>query len=84
MTRYALQGPNAPLHILVKNGRVILEGFVGREAEKPIATMPAKRVPGVFSVKNNLHVDETVATGKPSARQTAKARHFLNVRSDAP
>ena len=64
MTRYAIQGPNSPLHILVKYGRVTLEGFVGREEDKTIATMQAKRVRGVFSVKNNLRVDETMATAK--------------------
>ncbi len=64
MTRYAIQGPDAPVHILVKNGHVTLEGFVGREADRHIASMQAKRVPGVFSVKNNLRVDETVARAK--------------------
>ena len=64
MTRYAIQGPNSPIHILVKNGHVTLEGFVGLEADKTIANLQANGVSGVFSVKNNLRVDEAVAKKK--------------------
>jgi hypothetical protein len=61
MTRYVAQGPNSPLHILVKNGHVTLEGYVGLDDDKHTATMQTKGVHGVFSVKNNLRVEETVA-----------------------
>ncbi len=64
MTRYAIRGPNSPIHIIVKNGHVTLEGFVGLEADKTIANLQANGVSGVFSVKNNLNVDEKVAKAK--------------------
>lgn len=43
-----------PIHIIVKNGNVALEGVVARQMEKNIAGIQANQVPGVFSVKNNL------------------------------
>lgn len=64
MRRYSIRGPNSPIHILVKNGNVTLEGFVGLEMDKNIANIQANGVPGVFSVKNNLRVDEAVAKQK--------------------
>ncbi len=47
-----------PIHIIVKNGHVTLEGVVAREMDKTIAGMQANKVPGVFSVTNNLAVEE--------------------------
>ena len=64
MTRYAIRGPNSPIHVIVKKGNVALEGFVGLEQDKTIANLQANGVPGVFSVKNNLRVDEKVAKDK--------------------
>lgn len=46
-----------PIHIIVKNGNVTLEGFVAREMDKNVANVQANGVAGVFSVKNNLMVD---------------------------
>ncbi len=46
-----------PIHIIVKNGNVTLEGFVAREMDKNVANIQANGVSGVFSVKNNLMVD---------------------------
>lgn len=46
-----------PIHIIVANGRVTLEGVVAREMDKTIAGMQANGVPGVFSVTNNLRVE---------------------------
>ena len=43
-----------PIHIIVKNGHVTLEGVVLREMEKNVANLQANSVPGVFSVTNNL------------------------------
>jgi hyperosmotically inducible protein len=43
-----------PIHIIVKNGNVTLEGVVARQMEKNVAGIQANQVPGVFSVKNNL------------------------------
>ncbi len=64
MLRYAIRGPNSPIHIIVRNGNVTLEGFVGLEQDKNIAGIQANGVSGVFSVKNNLRVDESVAKQK--------------------
>jgi hyperosmotically inducible protein len=47
-----------PIHIIVKNGHVTLEGVVARDMEKQIAGVQANSVPGVFSVTNNLVVEE--------------------------
>jgi|SRR5215472_5713995 len=47
-----------PIHIIVKNGNVTLEGAVARQMDKQIAGMQANGVSGVFSVTNNLVVDE--------------------------
>jgi len=47
-----------PIHIIVKNGNVTLEGAVARQMDKQIAGVQANSVSGVFSVTNNLRVDE--------------------------
>jgi hyperosmotically inducible protein len=46
-----------PIHIVVDNGHVTLEGVVARPMEKQVAGMQANSVSGVFSVKNNLRVE---------------------------
>jgi hyperosmotically inducible protein len=46
-----------PIHIIVDNGHVTLEGVVARQMDKQIADTQAKSVPGVFSVTNNLKVE---------------------------
>ena len=46
-----------PIHIIVKNGNVTLEGVVSRQMDKQVAEMQAKSVPGVFSVTDNLRVE---------------------------
>ena len=48
-----------PIHIIVKNGNVTLEGVVARQMEKNIAFIQANQVPGVFNVKNNLVSEST-------------------------
>ncbi len=45
-----------PIHIIVNNGNVMLEGVVDTESDKTIVTVQANSVAGVFSVTNNLHV----------------------------
>jgi hyperosmotically inducible periplasmic protein len=52
-----LQGTNPSLHIVVDNGHVTLEGVVSGSGDRNLAYMAANRVPGVFSVKNNLRVE---------------------------
>jgi len=56
MDRYAIQAV-PPIHIIVKNGNVALEGVVATESDKNIAGIRANTVSGVFSVANNLHVE---------------------------
>jgi BON domain len=46
-----------PIHIIVDNGHVTLEGVVARQMDRQIAEMQAKSVPGAFSVTNNLRLD---------------------------
>ena len=57
LQRYSLQAV-PPIHIIVNNGNVTLEGVVAGEADKNIANVQANGVPGVFSVKNNLRVEK--------------------------
>src|SRR6266568_5348965 len=57
LQRYSLQAV-PPIHIIVNNGNVTLEGVVASEADKNIAGLQANGVPGVFSVKNNLRVEK--------------------------
>jgi hyperosmotically inducible protein len=47
-----------PIHIIVKNGRVTLEGVVAKEMDKNIANIQANGVSGVFAVTNNLRVEK--------------------------
>jgi hyperosmotically inducible protein len=56
LDRYGLQAV-PPIHIVVKNGNVSLEGAVGTEMDKNLVGMKANGVSGVFSVRNNLQVD---------------------------
>jgi hyperosmotically inducible periplasmic protein len=56
LNQYALRAVPT-IHIIVKNGNVTLEGAVARQMDKQIAEVQAKSVPGVFSVTNNLKVD---------------------------
>lgn len=49
-------GPVPPIHIIVNNGHVTLEGVVDNETDKNLANIRARGVPGVFSVTNNLQV----------------------------
>ena len=55
LERYA-QGAVPPIHIIVKNGHVTLEGVVDNEADKDAANIQANGVANVFSVTNNLRV----------------------------
>ena len=57
LDRYSLMAV-PPIHIIVKNGNVTLEGVVATEADKNIANIQANGVSGVFSVTNNLRVEK--------------------------
>jgi hyperosmotically inducible protein len=54
--RYATQAV-PPIHIIVKNGRAVLKGVVASEADKNLAYIKARGVPGLFDVKNELQVE---------------------------
>jgi hyperosmotically inducible periplasmic protein len=54
---YAIQ-PVPPIHIIVKNGHVNLEGMVRTQMDKDDAFIRANGVSGVFSVQNNLQVEQ--------------------------
>jgi hyperosmotically inducible protein len=45
-----------PIHIIVKSGRITLDGVVDSEGDKNLAGMRANLVPGTFGVTNNLRV----------------------------
>jgi hyperosmotically inducible protein len=57
LNRYSLQAV-PPIHIVVRNGNVTLEGVVANEGDRNIANIQANSVPGVFSVTNNLRIDK--------------------------
>jgi hyperosmotically inducible protein len=54
--KYAYQAV-PPIHIIVNNGHVTLEGVVGNAMDKNLAGIRANTVSGVFSVDNNLRVE---------------------------
>ena len=56
LQRYAM-GAVPPIHIIVKNGNVALEGVVANEGDKNLAGIAANGVSGVFSVTNHLNLD---------------------------
>jgi len=60
LSRYAM-GANPSIHIVVDRGHVTLEGVVANQADAQLAYMAARSVPGSFSVKNNLMVEQNKA-----------------------
>jgi hyperosmotically inducible protein len=56
LSEYAMRSV-APIHIIVDNGNITLEGAVSRPMDKQIAEMQAKGVPGAFSVNNHLQIE---------------------------
>jgi len=57
LQRYSVRSV-PPIHIIVRNGNVTLEGVVANEGDKNIANIQANGVSGVFSVTNNLRLDK--------------------------
>jgi hyperosmotically inducible protein len=55
LQRYGV-GSNASIRIIVDNGHVTLKGVVDNSADRIIAGMQARSVPGSFSVDNQLKV----------------------------
>ena len=56
LDRYAMQAV-PPIHIILDNGKVTLEGVVATQSDKDMAGIRANSVSGVFSVTNNLRVE---------------------------
>ena len=56
LSRYAL-GTHPPIHIVVKNGNVKLEGVVANSMDRDLAYLRANGIPGAFSVTNDLRID---------------------------
>jgi len=45
------------IHVIVKNGSITLLGVVASEADKDLAGLAAREVPGAFQVSNNLRIE---------------------------
>jgi hyperosmotically inducible protein len=50
-------GSVPPIHIVVKQGQVALEGVVATESDKDLVGIRANAVPGIFSITNNLRIE---------------------------
>jgi hyperosmotically inducible protein len=57
LDRYAMQAV-PPIHIIVANGKIDLEGVVANQGDKDIANVRANSVSGAFGVTNNLKVEK--------------------------
>lgn len=55
-----------PIHIVVKNGNVRLNGVVDNEMDKQVAGIQANGVAGVFSVENELKSLQDAQPAKPN------------------
>ena len=55
MWKYRMQAV-PPIHIIVDNGHITLVGVVGSQMDKTLAYMAAERVPGAFTVTDDLQV----------------------------
>jgi len=55
--RFAIQAV-PPIHIIVKNGNVTLEGVVPDEYDRNVVGLAARNVHNVFSVTNNLRIEK--------------------------
>jgi len=53
---YNFLGTNPSIRIIVKNGRIMLEGYVDSKADSNMANILARGVSGTFGVTNNLQV----------------------------
>jgi hyperosmotically inducible protein len=57
LQRYGM-GVIPSIHIIVKNGHVTLTGYVSSDMDKQLAYTRANGVPNVFSVTNDLKIDQ--------------------------
>jgi hyperosmotically inducible periplasmic protein len=56
LARYALRAV-PPIHIIVKNGHVVLKGVVANHMDRELAYIAARGVSGVFELRNELQVE---------------------------
>jgi hyperosmotically inducible protein len=56
ITRYGYRA-HPSIHIIVRNGHILLEGVVANSFDRNLVNVRANGVPGVFSVSNNLQID---------------------------
>jgi hyperosmotically inducible protein len=56
LNRYAIMA-QPPIHIVVKNGAVTLEGVVNNEMDRQLADARVRGLPGTFEVTNHLQLD---------------------------
>ena len=59
-------GTVQPVHIIVKGGHVTLEGAVLNDGDKNLMNIRANGVPGVFSVNNNLRIENSKSESQNS------------------
>lgn len=57
LERYALNAV-PPIHIIVKNGAITLEGVVDSKMDAQLAESQARSVAGTFAITNNLQVED--------------------------
>ena len=56
LDRYAFQAVPS-IHIIVKDGHIVLEGTVANQADRDMAGVRANTVPNAFSVDNHLRIE---------------------------
>ncbi len=61
---YYSLGSVPSIHIIVKNGPLSLEGVVNNQVDKNVAGIRANGVSGVFSVENNLRLEDSTQSKK--------------------
>ncbi len=60
---FGLLSNRSDIHVIMKNGHLTLEGVVLRKSDSDVAYIVARTVPGIFSVTNNLRVENTTKEG---------------------
>jgi hyperosmotically inducible protein len=58
LAKYAIQAV-PPIHIIVRDGKVSLEGIVASESDKSVANVQANSVSGISPGTNHLHVEKS-------------------------
>jgi hyperosmotically inducible protein len=54
-----------PIHIIVQNGNITLEGVVANPGDRHLAGIAANGVNGAFTLKNNLEVEKALQDSFP-------------------